>query len=197
MRRPLLVIVAMLSVLSLGAQDGKVQPNGSTGPSAAAQAPSASAALLAKAGFEIPSRPIDSTDFTLDSISGGSLSLASFKGKLVFLNFWATWCGPCNIELPAIAALSERLKSKGLVVLAVDLREEREKVETFVKAKGVTFPVALDRNGRVGSLYGISGIPTTYVVDRTGKILGRKIGVDDLSWDSPASIALFEKLLAM
>lgn len=156
-----------------------------------------SAALLSKAGFDIPKSEVASMDFTLDSLSGEKLSLGSFKGKLVFLNFWATWCGPCNMELPAIKALYQRLKPKGLVVVAVDLAEDKKTVDAFVKAKGIQFPVLLDTKGQVGGMYGTSSIPTTFIIDRTGMILGRKIGVDSLAWDSPESVALFEKLLAM
>jgi len=197
MTKTLLFILAALAVMPLGAQGNQGQGKNTVSPTNTEQSASASATLLGESGFDIPTKTIDSADFSLDSLSGAKLSLGSLKGKLVFLNFWATWCGPCNIELPAIKVLYERLKSKGLVVLAVDLAEDRKTVERFVRAKGMQFPVVLDATGQVGALYGASSIPTTFIIDRSGKILGRKVGVDNRAWDSPESIALFEKLLAM
>lgn len=188
---------ATISILSAVAAEkyGTASPDGAK--PVLVSVTSNAATLLSKAGFQVPSKEIDSTDFTLETLTGGTTKLSSLKGQIVFLNFWATWCGPCNIELPAIAALYERLKSKGLVVLGVDLAEQKDTVSTFVKKKGLPFPVLLDADGTVGSQYDASSIPTTYIIDRNGRILGRKIGLDSMAWDSPESVSLFEKLLAM
>ncbi len=194
-----LLAFATVSILSAvaGGKDGTASPDSAGAVLVAITSNAATSELLSKAGFQVPSKEIDSTDFALEALAGGTTKLSAFKGRLVFLNFWATWCGPCNIELPAIAALYDRLKSKGLVVLGVDLAEKKDTVSSFVKKKGLLFPVLLDANGMVGAQYGVSSIPTTYVIDRNGRILGRKVGLDDLAWDSPESVSLFEKLLAM
>ena len=153
--------------------------------------------MLLKAGFAVPKAEVEASDFTLQSLDGKSVSLASYKGSLVFLSFWATWCGPCKQELPSVQALYEKLKSKGLLIVAVDVMEENKTVNDFVKANRMTFPVLLDADGRVGGEYDARSIPTNYIVDRAGKILARVVGYDGTPWDSPARIALFEKLLAM
>ena len=160
-------------------------------------APGSTNEMLLKAGFAVPKAEVDSTDFTLESVDGTSVSLASYKGSLVFLSFWATWCGPCKQELPSAQALYEKLKSKGFLIVAVDVMEEKKTVSAFVRANRMTFPVLLDADGRVGGEYDARSIPTNYIVDRRGKILARIVGYDGTPWDSPARIALFEKLLAM
>jgi peroxiredoxin len=153
--------------------------------------------MLLKAGFAVPNTDVAASDFTLPALDGKKLSLASYRGQFVFLSFWATWCGPCKLEVPSLQALYEKLKQKGFVILAVDLAEEPSTVSAFVKAHAMTFPVALDKDGAVGGAYGAQSIPTNFLVDRTGKILARIVGFDGIAWDSPERIALFEKLLAL
>jgi thiol-disulfide isomerase/thioredoxin len=150
--------------------------------------------LLQEIGMQVPKEPLAATDFTLESLDGKTSSLSDFKGKLVFLNFWATWCPPCRGEMPAMQALYEKLKAKGLVILAVDLAEEVAVVRDYVKQNKLTFPVLLDKAGEVGGIYGAESIPTTYLIDRAGNVLGRGIGAR-WTWNSPEMVALFEKLL--
>jgi len=152
--------------------------------------------MLYKAGFSVPRTELAATDFTLQTLDGKKVTLASYKGKLVFLSFWATWCGPCKQELPSIQALYEKLKGKGFTVVAVDLAEGGKTVNEFVKANGMTFPVLLDTDGKVGGTYEARSIPTNYLLDRNGKILARIVGYDGTEWTSPERVALFEKLLA-
>jgi thiol-disulfide isomerase/thioredoxin len=160
-------------------------------------APGSTNEMLLKAGFAVPKAEIAASDFTLESLDGRRVSLASYKGSLVFLSFWATWCGPCKQELPSAQALYDKLKKKGFVIVAVDVMEENKTVSAFVKANRMTFPVLLDADGRVGGEYDARSIPTNYLVDRKGKILARIVGYDGTPWDSPERVALFEKLLAM
>jgi thiol-disulfide isomerase/thioredoxin len=170
-------------------------------PSAAQEASSPVAGSiserLVQAGFAIPKAEISATDFTLPGLDGKTVGLSSFRGKLVILSFWATWCGPCKQELPSIQALYEKLKGKGLTVVAVDLMEDPKTVGDFVKSYGMTFPVLLDGHGKVGGIYDAGSIPTNYLVDRKGKILARVVGYDGVEWTSPERLALFEKLLSM
>ena len=183
---PAMAVIA--AALAIGAPDGVH----------AASVPAAGIGkILSDAGFDVPAKSLESTDFSLESLGGGTLALSSLKGKIVFLNFWATWCGPCNIELPSMKAMYEKLKAKGLEIVAVDLMEDKKTVSDFVKAKKLPFTVLLDTDGRVGGLYGTEGIPTTFLIDRTGKILARKVGIDGPAWDSPERLALLEKLLAL
>lgn len=134
-----------------------------------------------------------SIDFTLSDLAGKKVSLASFKGKLVFLNFWATWCPPCRAEMPAMERLYQKLKDKGLEILAVDLQEDAKTVQKFVKDNKLSFKVVLDADGRMGATYGARSIPTTYMVGRNGDVLGGTVGGKE--WDSPEMIAFFNRLL--
>ena len=135
----------------------------------------------------------DPLGFNLPLLSGGITSLASHRGKVVILNFWATWCPPCREEMPSMEVLYNLLKSQGLEILAVNIREDRTMVQQFIRANGYTFPVPLDTNGGVGSQYGISAIPTSYILDREGKIIARIVG--SIDWSTPGIIAAFEALL--
>jgi peroxiredoxin len=134
-----------------------------------------------------------SIDFTLSDLGGKKVSLSSFKGKVVFLNFWATWCPPCRAEMPSMERLYQKLKDKGLVILAVDLQEDAKSVRKFVSEHKLTFPVLLDSDGKVGGTYGARSIPTSYIVGRNGNVLGGTIGGRE--WDTPEMISFFTRLL--
>jgi thiol-disulfide isomerase/thioredoxin len=153
--------------------------------------------MLLKAGFSVPKSEVMATEFSLKTLDGKKVSLSSFRGKLVFLSFWATWCGPCKQELPSLQAMYNKLKGKGFEILAVDIMEDETKVSAFVKENAMTFPVLLDTSGSVGRDYDAGSIPTNYIVDRKGKILARIVGFDGTEWTDPARIALFEKLLSL
>ncbi len=133
-------------------------------------------------------------DFELQELSGASRRLSDFNGRVVFLNFWATWCGPCRMEMPSMQRLYERLKRKGLEIVAVNLQEDRGSVQRFVDELGLNFPVLLDTTGRVGATYGARSIPTTYIVDREGFVIAGTIGTRE--WDGEQYIRFFERLLA-
>ena len=133
-------------------------------------------------------------DFELPDLKGGSLKLNSFEGKVVFLNFFATWCGPCKAEMPSMQKLYEKLKPEGFEILAVDLQESPAVVEAFVKRYGLTFPVVLDRSGQIGTYYGARSIPTSYIIDRSGNVIAGAVGSRD--WFSSSSIEFFRKVLS-
>ena len=129
----------------------------------------------------------------LTKLNGKSVSMSEFKGKILFVNFWATWCPPCREEMPSMEKLHVRLKQKDFVMLAVDLMEPASKVEAFFQEFKLTFMALLDSNGEVGSLFGIRSIPTTLILDKNGMIIGIAVGPRD--WASKKSIALFEYLI--
>jgi thiol-disulfide isomerase/thioredoxin len=134
-----------------------------------------------------------SIDFELKDLSGKKISLSSFKGKVVLLNFWATWCPPCRAEMPSMERLYKQFKVKGLVILAVNLREEAKAVRKFVTGQKLSFPVLLDSDGRVGAIYGAQSIPLSYLVGRDGNVLAGTIGGRE--WDSKEHLAFFARLL--
>jgi thiol-disulfide isomerase/thioredoxin len=116
--------------------------------------------------------------FSLRGLDGETISLSSFRGKPVLLNFWATWCGPCQGEMPFLQQVSDdpAYRARGLVLLAVNLAEAPSDVQKFVTANGITFTVLLDTNGNVGEVYNISAIPATYFIDEGGIIKDVRIG---------------------
>jgi peroxiredoxin len=113
-------------------------------------------------------------DLTLTDLSGNSWTLKSLKGKVVLLNFWATWCPPCNRELPDMQALYEKYKDQGLVVLAVT-DEDPAKVQPFISKRKLTYPVLLDPGRKVNDAFGIEGIPKSFVYDREGNLVSQAI----------------------
>ena len=134
------------------------------------------------------------TDFTLKTLGGKDASLSDYQGKIVFLNFWATWCPPCREEVPSMENLYQKFKDQDFAILAIDLRESQETVEKFVQENGLNFTVLLDPKGKIGSAYMVANIPTTYLLDKKGEIIGKIIGGRD--WDSEDSFNLFNDLLA-
>lgn len=116
-------------------------------------------------------------DFTLESLEGEPVSLSSFQGRPVVINFWASWCPPCREEMPHLQAAVEA--DPELVVLAVDATHTERRAEdvvAFVEHHGLTFPVALDPDGAVNELYLVRALPTSYFVDRSGIIRARYLG---------------------
>ncbi|HUU49749.1 MAG TPA: TlpA disulfide reductase family protein [Nitrospinota bacterium] len=132
-------------------------------------------------------------DFTLKDINKKEVSLKDFRGKVVLLNFWATWCDPCTDEMPSMEGLYQRFQNKGFVVLAVNYLERREKVRKFVEKNKFTFTVLLDPYGKTLSSYGIWSIPVNFIIDKQGFLLGRAIGPRD--WYSKETRELIDYLL--
>lgn len=140
-----------------------------------------------------PSRT-EAPDFTLRTLAGERVRLSELRGKVVFLNFWATWCPPCREEMPSMERLHRHFRNRGLAMLAVSVDDNAATVRSFVEAHGVTFPVALDPEARTPTLYGVTGYPETFIIDANGVLVRHVIGPEN--WDSPASIEFFERLLA-
>jgi peroxiredoxin len=115
-----------------------------------------------------------SADFTLRDLGGRQWRLSGLRGKVVLVNFWATWCPPCRKEIPDLGALYSRFRKKGLVVLAIS-DEDAAKVVPFVKAQGVKYPVLLDAGRKVNEFFGVEGIPKSFVYDRKGKLVATAI----------------------
>ena len=112
-------------------------------------------------------------DFTLRDLNGQAVTLSQLKGKVVLINFWATWCGPCMAEMPHIQKMYTELKDRGFAVLSISIDDarDRSKIKPLVVSKGLTFPVLWDDGSRVSSQYNPSGVvPLTIVVDQRGQI---------------------------
>lgn len=116
---------------------------------------------------EMPWQEGMAPDFTLPTLDGRTVTLSELRGQVVVLDFWASWCGPCQESMPALQALHERYAGRGVTVLAINEEENRSTVEAYVAGR-YTFTVLLDEEGSVGTAYGVWGIPHTVVVDRDG-----------------------------
>jgi len=134
----------------------------------------------------------DPLEITLEDPTGRPISLAEFRGKIVFINFWTTWCLACVIEMPSMEKLHQTFKDKDFVMLAINLQETASRVKQFYKEHKLTFTTLLDTTGDVGAGLGIRSIPTTFILDKNGRIIGKALGPRE--WEGKKSIALFEYL---
>lgn len=114
-------------------------------------------------------------DFTLQRLDGQSLRLTELRGRVVVLNFWATWCSPCVQEMPLFQQYAQRYPTE-LAIVGVNLQENPDIVQAFVKKIGVSYPIVLDENGAVSELFRVVGLPDTFFIDQEGVIRKRHIG---------------------
>jgi len=124
----------------------------------------------------VPKINAQAFDFTLNTADGQPVQLADLRGNVVMINFWATWCGPCQVEMPLIQEYADKYKDS-LVVLAVNNDESEEQVQAFVEKLELTFPVLLDPGGAVTQMYRVRGFPTTIFIDQAGIIRYEHVGV--------------------
>lgn len=125
---------------------------------------STSSAFAVSAGDQAP-------DFKIPRLEAkGMISLKQYRGKVVYVDFWASWCGPCRQSLPALNDIRQEFRQKGFEVIAINLDEERDDAMEFLKEFPVAYPTARDTSGKVPEAYGLVGMPTAYLIDRKGKI---------------------------
>jgi peroxiredoxin len=150
--------------------------------------------LVQKAGLSPSVSSQLAADFQLPSLTGDKLRLHDQRGKVVFLNFWATWCPPCRYEMPEMERLFQSLSQQPFVMWAVAMQESHEQVAPFIKGNRLHFPALLDLDGTVSARYAIRGLPTTYVIDCSGNLVGRAVG--PRPWNSTAVRTLLAALLS-
>jgi peroxiredoxin len=149
---------------------------------------------LGALGFTVFPEPKEVGDFTAQAMRGGSVKLADLRGKVVILNFWATWCPPCRAEMPALEKLWKANKDKAFTILGVSVGEKAQTVKDFIAQEGYSYPIFVDSNNALGSRFGARSIPTTYILDKNGKAIAGKVG--GAPYDSAESVALFAELAA-
>ncbi len=150
------------------------------------------AASLEKLGFIVFPKPQPLDDFTIQALGGASHRLSDQKGKVVLLNFWATWCPPCRAEMPALEKLWGKSKDKAFTIMGVSVGEKPGTVKDFIASQGYSYPIYLDPSGELGSAFGASSIPTTYILDKTGAAIAGKIG--GAAYDSAEAKEIFAQL---
>jgi cytochrome c biogenesis protein CcmG/thiol:disulfide interchange protein DsbE len=147
-----------------------------------------------KLGIERPERTTMAPDFALDDLTGKRVTLKEQRGKVVFLNFWATWCPPCIQEMPTMEKLHQDLGKDGLVILAINFQETPDHVKEFFREHNFTFTALLDRDGKVFELYQAWSLPMSAIVNKRGELVGKVMGYRD--WHGEEAQQLFQELLA-
>jgi peroxiredoxin len=133
-------------------------------------------------------------DFTFKDQAGKQYSLADFRGKVVLVNFWATWCPPCREEMPSMEQLQRRMAQRPFAILGLSVDDSWEPVNRFMKENGVTLPVYVDFDKKISTLYGSFKYPETYIVDKKGKVAYKVVGGTD--WMSSEMLKFLEVLVA-
>jgi len=203
-RKAVLLLVAVLVAAAVGAGLLASAKPPSSEPPAPAAVPAERARSLAPSTASLdaalreldlvkPSRAKSAEDFTLAALNGGTFSLADQRGKIVLINFWATWCPPCLEEMPAMERLWQKHKDSGFVLVAVSVDTDPKKVVPFVTEHKLTFPIALDPSMGVADKYGVRALPSSFIVDKGGLMAGLALG--PRQWDSRASHRLVETMV--
>jgi len=153
------------------------------------------ARIFTDAGLLQFQQPIPAPDFSLQMAGGDgeTLALSDLHGRVVVLNFWASWCPNCRAEKPSLQALHSRYSDEDLTILAVNVQENAGHVQAYLADNGLTFPVVLDENGVAASIFGVNALPTSFIINREGDIAAGVLGRVD--WDSPNAHAMFEYLM--
>ncbi len=150
--------------------------------------------LFSKIGVLQINEKKNAPNFRLEDLKGRKIELKNFRGKVIFLNFWATWCGPCKEELPSVETLYQQFKEKNFVFLTISVDYEgRKPVKEFIEKHRYTFPVLLDHKYETLDLYKVKGIPTTFIIDKKGRMIGRAVG--PRNWKNPEVVSLFNLLI--
>ena len=132
--------------------------------------------------------------FAAGTVAGRKVSLADFLGRVVLVNFWATWCSSCPREMPVFEQLHREYAAAGLTVLGVNIKEDEQAVQRYGGKLGLSFPLILDLDGKITKAYGVIAVPSTYLIGRDGRPVALAVGSRE--WESPPARALIEALLA-
>jgi peroxiredoxin len=133
------------------------------------------AAIIAAVALALPALAADPTggsapQFTLGAKSGQNVSLAQYKGQVVMLNFWASWCGPCRQEMPLLESIYKKYNRLGFTLIGVNVEPDSNAANEWLKQTPVSFPILYDKESRVSKMYDVAGMPSTVIIDRAGKV---------------------------
>lgn len=150
--------------------------------------------LLSRVGIKPIKGGRKAPDFCLKNVNGKNVEFKNFRGKVIFLNFWATWCGPCKEEMSSMETLYQDFKDKGFVFLSISVDYQGLKpVKEYIEKNRYTFPVLIDPKCEVLDLYQVEKIPTTFIIDKKGRMIGKSIGPKD--WKNQEIISLLNLLI--
>ncbi|MHB1295288.1 MAG: TlpA family protein disulfide reductase [Anaerolineae bacterium] len=172
-RTAALLLVVVLAAVGCAPAGAAPASAASAAPAEGANATQVASPSPAPTKLAAPQRPrvgMPAYPFTLVDLKGNSVSLSDLRGKVVMVNFWASWCSPCQQEIPHMVRVYDELKDDGLVILAVNLQEDEASVHSFVEQQGMRFPVLLDPSGSVAGSYFVRAIPTSLFLDENGVI---------------------------
>ena len=189
-KKKLLIFAAGLTLVLGSAIHGRTDAGTGTVP--VETVPGADQLFQDMGVLKIP-RTASPTGTELSDVAGKKVSLSEYKGNIVFVNFWTTWCGGCREEMPSMERLHNRLKDKEFVMVAIDVKQPASWVTTFFEKHKLSFTPLLDLKGKTSDTFGVRALPTTFILDRDGHIIGKAFG--PRAWDSSASVALFEALI--
>jgi peroxiredoxin len=133
------------------------------------------AAIMAALTLALPALAADPTGspapaFTLGSRAGSAVSLAQYKGQVVMLNFWASWCGPCRQEMPLLESIYKKYNRLGFTLIGVNVEPDSNAANEWLKQTPVSFPILYDKDSKVSRMYDVAGMPSTVIIDRSGKV---------------------------
>ena len=150
-------------------------------------------AALSSLGFYVYDTPIDlPITAPIPALAGDPIKVDDFTGKITLLNFWATWCPPCRAEMPSIERLYQQMSGTNFRIVAVDAGENRSQVASFIKKNKYTFPIYLDESNALSSIFAARGLPSTYLVNKEGKVIAARVGA--MEYDQVELIKLLKEL---
>jgi len=182
-----LVIAALVVALKFGLQ---WLPSGTAAPLAAESGKRER--LLKDLGFQKYPFPLSVAEIRLKDADGREFHFADLSGKVVFLNFWASWCPDCRIEMPSMEKLHKRFQDRDFTMVTINHKEPAERVKKFFTSYKLSFASLLDPDGKIASKMAIRALPTTLIIDKQGKVIGMALG--SRPWNGRKSVALFEHL---
>ena len=152
------------------------------------------ALLLATPSFAGEDAPVNAPPFSISSLDGHELALNDYHGKYLLVNFWATWCGPCKVEMPSLELLYQKFNKRNFAMIAVsnDIFGAQV-VKPYIEAQNFTFPVGLDPKLKVSNQFGVTSLPTTFLINPQGEIIGVLNGAEN--WVEPKTLLYFDQLL--
>lgn len=145
-----------------------------------------------KAGVKSINPEIEAPDFTLPDLNGEELTLSTLRGRVVIINFWAHWCGPCIEEMPSIHSLYNQTKDQDIEVITINIGEGIDIVQPYITDNSFKFTVLLDHKKEVANQYGVRSIPSTYIINKNGSIVAQKLGA--YAWDNPQILEIINGL---